>query len=379
MAQKKSEPVMTKKIPELKSVVESASTKVNLWTKLNTRLSLKEKLLFTKYLAILLRSGMAIDEAVEVLQNQSKGVLKKILNVLQTYIKLGDTLATGLKQFPQVFDSVFVSLIEVGEASGTLKENLEHLAVQMEKERELRQKIISAALYPSIVIISALSIALGIVVFVLPNILGIFESMKIEIPLSTKILLWVTGLIMNHGKEMVLGLIVLIIAFSFIKKVSFIKPIFHKIILIFPIVGPLAKKLSLARISRVLSLLLESGVPIDTAIDISTSVVKNVHYKKLCFKIKESVAQGSTIAAALKDSPSLIPIMAQHMIDVGEQTGTLDEMLDYLSDFYEKEIDEITKNLALTLEPLLLLFIGGLVGGIVLSILTPIYEVVGSF
>lgn len=359
--------------------VENETRPVSFWERANTQLSQKDKLLFTKYLSVLLKSGMAIDDAVVVLLAQAKGSMKKILTNLSENVKRGETLANGLSRYPHIFGSVFINLIRAGEESGTLRENLEHLAEQMQKERDLQQKIRGALMYPSVVVFAAVVISLGIVIFVLPNITGIFSTLKIELPLSTRILLWVADLFVHQGKWIGIGFVLAVISIIFLRKIEFIRPVTHGVLLRVPIMGGIDRKINLARFSRVLGTLLKSGMSIEISLDVTKSVLKNVYYERLVEKIRKEITQGSSISSVLDQHKFIIPIITNHMINVGEQTGTLADMLEYLAGFYEQEVDEAAKNLALTLEPILLIIIGVLVGGIVLSILTPIYQVVGQF
>ena len=162
--------------------------------KFTVRLSHSDKLLFAKYLAVLLRAGLAIDDALDILIQQSKGPLKTILTNLKTHIRNGDALADGFADYPHVFTPVFINLIRAGERSGTLQDNLEHLVLQMEKDRNLQQKIRGALAYPIIVLVGALMLSVGIVVFILPNILNVFTTLKVDLPLTTKMLIWLADL-----------------------------------------------------------------------------------------------------------------------------------------------------------------------------------------
>ncbi len=350
-----------------------------LWKRVNVRLSHKERLIFTKYLSVLLRSGLAIDEAVEVLGAQSKGPLKKIIADVSKTLARGDTLADGLSIHPQVFSPVYINLIGAGEASGTLQENLEHLVHQLQKDYDLRQKVRGAMIYPMIIVASAVLISIGIVVFVLPNITGIFDALSIELPLPTKILLLIANLFGNHSLLVVLGLGVLIILLGFIKSFPPLKPFFHRILLALPIIGGISRMVNLARLTRLMGTMIKSGMSIDDTLPLGKTVLKNAQYRKMITKMEKEIAQGNTMSSVLEQYPFLIPPMAMRIIYVGEQSGTLEEMMLYLADFYEQEVDELTQNLSTIVEPFLLIFIGVLVGGLALSILMPIYQVVGSF
>ncbi len=337
-----------------------------------------ERLLFTKYLSVLLRSGLPIDESLDILLQQSKGSLQKILTTLKSSVRMGKTLSDGLQQFPRTFSPVYLNLIRAGESSGTLQGNLDQIAIQLQKEHDLSQKIRGAMMYPMIILIVGLMITIGIVVFVLPNIIGIFDSLHVELPLSTRIVLWVSRTTQAHGVAILIGLMGFVVGMSFLLRMSKVKPVSHWILLRIPIFGLIIRQTNLARVTRLMGILLQSGLPISEALDISRSVLRNVYYIRLFQSIKDGIGRGSTMTTMLESSSFLVPSLALRLIRVGEETGTLGEMFLYLAGFYEQEVDDLTRNLSSLLEPALIMFIGFMVGGLALSILTPIYKVVSS-
>ncbi|MBI1908517.1 type II secretion system F family protein [Candidatus Uhrbacteria bacterium] len=248
----------------------------------------------------------------------------------------------------------------------------------MQKEHELRQKIRGAMMYPSIVLVSAVLVTTGIVVFILPNITKLFDSLDVPLPPTTVALLWISGIIGNHGPLLLVLLIAASVGFMFLRTLPFVKPFTHWVTLRFPVVGTIARNANLARCTRLLGTLLGSGMPINDALPVTISVMKNVHYQRLFEKVLTTIAHGSTIADALAGSPRLVPPIALRLIRVGEETGTLGDMCIYLAGFYEQEVDEATKNATTLLEPLLIVLIGVMVGVLAFSIITPIYKVIGT-
>lgn len=351
---------------------------IGLWTRISVRLSQTEKLLLTKYLSVLLLSGLPIDEAIDILLQQAKGPLKQILQTLHDAVRSGNTLTSGLQQYPHVFSNVFTSLVEAGESSGMLQKNLEHLALQMQKEHELRKKITGALMYPSIVMMSALVISVGIVVFVLPNITSLFASLNVPLPWTTRVLLWVAKLFSEHGFLLAVGAAASVVALMIIRSIRAFHPVTHWILLHVPVIGSIVRNTNLARITRLLGTLLQSGMPISTALTVTISIIKNVRYRKLFSNLLVMLSQGRTIAHGLANADYLVPPIALRLIRVGEETGTLGDMLIYLSNFYEQEVDDATKNATTLLEPLMIIFIGLMVGVLAFSIISPIYSVVGS-
>lgn len=366
------------KTPSAPITTPKKTSKGSFIERLTVRLSHTEQLLLTKYLSVLLRSGLPIDDAIDLLLQQAKGPLKKVLTSLKASVMSGKTLADGLEEYPHIFSSVYINLIRAGEASGMLQQNFEQLAGQMQKEHELRQKIQGAMMYPIIVLISALGVSIGIIVFVLPNITKLFDSLNVELPPTTQALLWISGIVSNHGILIAIGGIALGVGYIFARTLAPVKPITHWISLHFPVIGTITRNTNLARICRLLGTLLKSGMPITAALPVTVSVLNNVYYRRLFSHVQDSLAKGGTIAQALQPSPRLFPPLAVRLIRVGEETGTLGDMLIYLATFYEQEVDESTKNAATLLEPMLIVMIGIMVGTLAFSIITPIYKVIGS-
>lgn len=342
------------------------------------KLSHIELLLFTKYLTVLLKSGLPIDDSLDILLQQSKGPLQKILTTLKAFVRTGKTFSEGLQEFPHTFTPVFINLIRAGESSGTLQGNLDQLSIQLQKEHDLKQKIRGAMMYPMVILTIGVSITVGIVVFVLPNIIGIFDSLHVELPLSTKIVLWISRTTNAHGLAILFALVGVSAVLTFLSRLKPVKPFTHWLILHSPILGLIARQTNLARVMRLMGTLLQSGLSISEVLEISGGTLRNVYYHNLFKKIQDGVGRGMTITNMLESDAFLVPPIALRLIRVGEETGTLGEMFMYLADFYDQEVDDLTRNLSSLLEPILIIFIGVMVGGLALSILTPIYKVVSS-
>lgn len=352
--------------------------RIGLFTRLSTRLSHTEKMLLTKYLSVLLGSGIAIDEALEIIGEQSKGTMKHIMQDLKSIVNSGNTLSRGFARYPHIFPPIFINLVSAGEASGTLQKNLEYLSVQLEKEHALRQKIHGALLYPIIVLIGAILVGTGIILFVLPNIVSLFANLNTEIPRSTRALLWLSSTFQHHGILILLLFPTTIFVLLILKRLTWIQPITHWLLLHLPIIGKMSKSINLARTTRTLGILLSSGQPINDALIVTSSMTRNVHYQKLFSTVRNEVLQGHTLTEVLTKKPALIPPLTLRLITVGERTGTLEKMLIYIADFYEQEVNDATKNLSSLMEPLFIFLIGLIVASLALAIISPIYKIVGS-
>lgn len=344
------------------------------------RVSFKERFFFTKHLSVMLKSGIPIAEILETLTVQAKsGRFKKILAQITEDVSRGQSLEKALGKHSNVFDPFYLSLIRVGEESGTLEESLFYIVDQMQKEQELRQKVQGAMLYPAIVLAATGVIGLGIAFFILPQIIGLFESLNVPLPITTKILIFVARALRDFGLILVPAVVVLFISLAALLRTSLIKPYWHALLLHLPIFGSLFQNVSLAALARNLGIMLKSGVPITAALATAAEVEGNLIYKRDLIKVAEEVKKGKSIEAALTEQKfTEFPLFMVRMIGVGEKTGHLEDNLDYLGNFFGDEVDTMARNLATILEPLLLLFIGGVVAFVAISIISPIYQITGS-
>jgi len=344
------------------------------------RFSFLDKLFFTKHLSIMLKSGIALPEALESLEDQAKGsASKKILNGIAADVQKGKSLEHAFSKYPKAFDPLYISLIKVGEHSGSLEKNLEHLSEQLEKEHDFRQKIQSALLYPLLVLSATACLGGGISFFILPKLVDFFEGLDVELPLTTRILLFVATLMKEHGFLIIFTFSFLIFNFVLIVRSKLVRPHWHRFLLRLPIIGSFFKYVHLSSFCRNLGIMLESSIPIAEALEISAGGLGNEVFKADVRKIGRSVEKGKSIEAILKKENFFeFPSILAKMIGVGERTGNLEQNLLYLSDFFEAEVDTASKNFANILEPLLLLGIGLVVGFVALAIISPIYQLTGS-
>jgi len=337
-----------------------------------------EKALFAKYLSVIIKAGLTLVEALDISRDQAKGKFKRILNDVFDYVSRGHMLAEALERHSKIFPNIYINLIKAGEASGTLAENLKHLSDQVEKDLVIRRKVKSAMMYPVFVLGIAAVLGFAMAIFVLPKITKLFKSFDIELPLSTRILLWLADWFSNYGWQTAIASVGLVILLGWFFQLKAIKPYTHPIILRLPVMGKLSHNVNLARFCRTLGVTLRSGLTIDEGIRIASDVVDNYAYKKALNEVVNNVKTGKSLAESLQGHEFLFPRITTRMAKVGETTGSLEEVLIYLAEFYEAEVDNTVKNLSTVLEPILLVIIGAVVGGIALSIITPIYQLSGS-
>lgn len=345
------------------------------------RVKMVEKVNFTKHLATMLKAGIPIDEGISTLAEQANNpYFKKVLTETLESIKNGQTLSESLAKHKNAFSHFYISLIQISEESGTLEENMDFLADQLNKTYTLERKIKGAMLYPALIITASVVLGGFISLFILPQLVDFFDAFEVELPLTTQILLAVATFMESYGIFVFGGLILGFIGLVSLLRIHSIKRVWHKILLKLPIVGRIVSLNQLTKLSRNLGVLLKSGIPISKALDVTANTLSNLKFKETVRAIESSIQQGITMNDTLaKGNFPEIPAIFITMIKVGEKSGTLEESLLYLGDFYEEEIDSFSENLTTIIEPVLLLGIGLVVGFIALAIVTPIYELTSSF
>lgn len=347
---------------------------------LTSRVSFSEKMFFTKHLAVMLKSGIPIADILETLTSQAKSpAFRRVLQQVYKDASKGQSLEKALSKHPKVFDIFYLSLIRVGEESGTLGESLEFLTEHLEKENSLRRKVQSAMLYPSLVLSVTGVIGLALAFFVLPQITELFEGLDITLPFTTKFLISVARILRDYNLIVVLGILFSLVVIAFMIRSRWLKPYRDRFILRLPIFGYFFGCAAMSGLARNLGVMLKSGLPITSALATVAATAGNSVYKRDLEAIAEEVRKGKSIETALQGGKYReFPPFVSRMIGVGERSGNLEENLVYLGEYFEAEVDGITKNMTTILEPLLLLLIGGVVAFIALSIVTPIYQITGS-
>lgn len=352
----------------------------NFWKKITGLFSLlsvipaAEKVFFAENFRVMVKAGLSVSEALETLALQTKN--KKfagILTDIKAGVEEGSAIAAKLAEYPKIFPEYFVSMIRVGEVSGTLEKNLEELANQMKKDHELTSKIKGAMIYPAVIVAATIGISILMFVYVIPSVLSIFEELKLELPLSTRILIAASKIINNNGILLLIVTLAAVLAIVFFARRAVGKKFFHFLLLNAWILGPIAKKINLARFARTLSSLLKTDIPVIESFKITSTILGNIFYKQACLAASDTLDKGVGVNEVLKNYPKLFPPLVTQMVSVGEKSGTLDVLLAELAAFYENEVADITKNLSSIIEPILIVFLGGVVGLIAFAVISPIY------
>ena len=344
------------------------------------RITLLDELTFTKHLAIMIKSGIPLSEAIKSLADQTKNPnFKQVLTEVLAEVENGQSLEKALSKHPNVFNSLYLSLVRTGEKSGKLEENLDYLSGQLRKSYDFRKKVQAATLYPKIVLAATVIMGGAISLFVLPKLIELFESLDVELPITTKILLFVASLMKDWGYLIIGGLLLLYFVFLWLIRTRTIKPSWHKFLVNMPLFGRLVQNIELTSICRNLGIMLKSGLTLPVALETQREATDNLVFKEMIVDLSASVEKGKKLSEELNSKKyQMIPPIVSKMIAVGESTGKLDETLLYLGDFFEEEVDDTTKNLSNTLEPILLLVIGVVVAFVAMAIISPIYSLTGS-
>ena len=343
--------------------------------KLFERITRQDIVLFSRQLSIMFRSKVPLVESLRVLASQARSLdLKERILDLSEEVEGGTSFSGALSRHPEIFSPFYISMVKSGEVSGTLSESLEYLAEHLEREYHLTSKIRGALLYPALIVLVVLLVLALMIFFVIPHLSEVLISSGSELPTVTKMVINSAAFLRKFG--WVIFLVILLLIFSAFRYYRSQKgrKFFDGIFLKIPIIGPFLKMNNLARFAENLSTLISGGLPIASALQTVGEIVGNSRYKEVIFEARDRVRKGETISSVLSAAPDVFPPVFVQMTIVGERTGTLDSTLMNVVDFYKKEIDRTIDNLLSLLEPLLIVILGVVVAGLMLSILLPLYQ-----
>ncbi|MFH1780655.1 MAG: type II secretion system F family protein [Candidatus Nealsonbacteria bacterium] len=341
--------------------------------------SLKDKMMLTRNLKVMISAGISIPRALKVIAEQSESKkLKKTLAAIAERIIKGENFSDSLSFYPDIFSQLFCSMIKVGEESGTLEKNLDILAKQMEREHALKSKIQEAMIYPAVIILAMIGIGVMMLVLVVPKLAQTFEELGAELPITTKIVIGLGVFLAEKWYLAVIFLIILSLACRIFFKTSKGKIILDIASLRLPVISIIVKKTNSAYTVRTLGSLIAAGVPLVRSLEIVAETLGNSFYKAAIMASLEKVKKGEKFSVALGAYHNLYPLTVIQMIEVGEETGETSSILEKLGDFFEEEVAQATKNLAAVIEPVLMLIIGGVVGFFAISMVQPMYSVLQS-
>lgn len=358
----------------------AAQTDLMSWYQKLKKVNEQALVVFSRQFATMINAGLAMVRCLDILSEQTEDKkLQQTLIQVRRDVEGGATLSNALAKHPNVFSTLYVSMVKAGEMGGVLDEVLERLASFMEKDFSLKKKVKSALTYPVVILIMAMAIVFFLVTYILPTFVSLFEGMNLTLPLPTKILIGVTKGVRNPAVLIpVIG--VFIAAFFGLNRyvqTPYGKRQYDLLKLNVPVFGLLNKKVAISRFCRTLGTLLSSGVPIMQALEIVGKASGNEIIAMTVTKIRDSIREGESIATPLGSS-GMFPPMVTQMVAVGEETGNLDAMLSKISDFYDTEVEYLLASLTSMLEPIMIVGMGGIVGFIVISVFLPLYQLIGS-
>lgn len=333
---------------------------------------------FTRQFATMIGSGLPMIQCLEILAAQVEAVeLRKVLNKVKEAVQGGSTLADALGRHPKVFDQLYVNMVEAGEMGGALDVILVRLAVYREKADALVRKVRGAMMYPIVISIVATGVTVAMLAFVVPVFAKMFAGLGSELPAPTRIVLQISNFLQSQVLLIIGAAIAMIVGYKFYVKSPNGRLNADRAFLNFPVLGTLLRKSAIARFSRTLSTLLSSGVSILEALEITAKTAGNRVIHDAIRRAVVSIAEGDTITAPLKET-GVFPPMVTQMISVGEKTGGLDEMLSKIADFYDEEVDAAVTALTSIIEPIVIVFMGVVIGGILIAMYLPMFDIIGK-
>lgn len=344
-------------------------------TFLEGSVSSRDMVVFSRQFATMINAGVPILQALQIMCEQTENPkLRRKLYSIRNDIEGGSSLFEGLKKHPDIFDALYTNMVNAGETGGILDSVLLRLAEYIEKAARLKAKIKGAMIYPSVVVTVAVGVIAVILIFVIPTFEQMFRESGGALPAPTQFVIGLSNFVTNNFLLLVAGIIAFFVGFKFFYKWERGKILVDRWVLFLPVFGPLLRKAAVAKFSRTLSTMVSSGVPILNALDIVSRTSGNKTVELGVLDAKRSIAEGQTLAEPL-DETGVFPPMVIHMISIGETTGALDSMLSKIADFYDDEVDVAVDSLTALIEPVMIVFLGVVVGGLVVSMYLPIFSI----
>ncbi|MCF6186024.1 MAG: type II secretion system F family protein [Desulfobulbaceae bacterium] len=338
----------------------------------------KDIVIFTRQLSTMIDAGLPLVQCLQILaKQQDNSTFRKALMDIQTDVESGTTLADSMRKHTKIFDNLYANMIEAGELGGILDTILSRLANFKEKSMALQKKIKGAMTYPVICLAISLLILVVILVFVIPVFVEMFASLDSELPAITQLVVDMSDFVKGNFIYIGLGVMFCVYVFKKIYNTERGRFKLDAFFLRAPIVGPLIRKVAVAKFTRTLSTMLQSGVPILEALQVVAKTSGNMVIERSVYRVSDAIAEGRPIAEPLEET-GVFPNMVVQMINVGESVGALDTMLEKIADFYDDEVDQAVENLTAMIEPLMMVFLGGMIGGLVVAMYLPIFQMAGN-
>ena len=357
----------------------NADIKLPAWLDIGSKPNMRDVTLFSRQFATVINAGLPVVQSLSILQKQAeKQGLKDALKKIREDVETGLPLSEALAKFPGIFNRLYIYLVRAGEASGNLDGILERIASYQEKQAALRGKLKSAMTYPTVVMVIALGVTYFLLTGIVPQFAGILTQLGGELPLITRILMSISDFLTNQWYLLPLIIGSLVFGVGFAYRTDKGRHIIDRLLLKMPIIGNLVQKTAIASFSNTFGLLLKSGVNIIESIEITKGTAGNVIVEDVLSEAKQAVQRGEQISATLIDHPTVFPPLVSSMVAIGEETGAVDGMLEKIAAFYEREVNEAVEGLTAALEPMLIVFLGGVVGFIVAGMFLPMFAIIGQ-
>ncbi len=340
---------------------------------------LKEKMVFARNLSVMISSGLPVSRAIQNLSVQTKNKkFKTILAEVDENLQKGTSLSDSLRKYPRVFNDLFVNMVKVGEAGGTLEESLNMIANQLEKDHDLIGKVRGAMMYPAVILVAMGGIGFLMLTFILPKMTAVFKDMEVALPKPTLIVIAFSDALRNHMVLFCISLVAFVFFIKFFLGTEIGKKTLSFITIRIPAIKNIVIKVNCARFARIYSSLLKSGVSVVDALNIVSSTLGNYFYKKAINDGIEKVQKGINLSKVISSYPNIFPPLVPQMLEVGEETGKIEMVLLKLAEFYEDEVEQITKNMSSIIEPILMMLIGTAVGFFAIAMLQPMYSLMDT-
>lgn len=339
-------------------------------------ISNNEKLSLFSTLSTMINAGIPILEVIDSVLEDSKGNTKKIVQSIRDDLTQGKSLSVAFSKFPSVFDRVTINVVKASEEAGTLEVVLKDLKTQLQKDMEFMDNVKSAVTYPVVVLALFVIVLLIILVVVMPKIATVFTSLRVKLPLPTQVLIFMSNVLLHYTIPFLIGLVVIFGGLTVLFK--FKKSIVLGFIFSLPLISKLIKEIDLVRFSRSMYLLLNSGITITFALTLAQEIVMRKDIEKVILTAQETVLSGKNLSEAFKDKKTIFPGIVIKIIEAGEKTGTLDKSMEEIAEYMDYQVNSSLKTVISLLEPLMLIFVGLLVGGMMMSIIGPIYGLISQ-
>lgn len=342
----------------------------------NISLSGSEKISLIISLGTMLSAGISLMDVINSLLDDAKGNQKKLLTTVKEDLTQGKRLYTSFAKFPNTFDKVTVNIIKASEEAGTLDSTLKQIRSNIQKDMEFSDKIKSALIYPMFIMLVFAAVLLMILIVVIPKISSVFLRMRVELPLPTKALMFTSNILLTYPIPVTIGVLFIFLMMALVLKTQ--KRIVFNILFSLPIIKPLIVKIDLARFTRSLAMLLSSGIVINSALEMTQEIVINNEVRRTIAHCLSMVLSGKRFSDGLHAHKNIVPSIMNKIIEAGERSGTLDKSLQEVSEYMDYDVSNALKTATALIEPIMLVAVGAMVGGMMLSIISPIYGLIGQ-